>query len=76
MFEFIDFNALLLGAGFALALSGAIVLFLVHAALNAPQVDENTNRMSRFGKWTSLSRYDGRRIHFHAAGHDPELYEW
>jgi hypothetical protein len=71
-----DINALLLGLLFGLALSVTIVIFLVHAAINTPQTDEDRSRMSRFGMWKPIARYESRRTYLHASGHDPEVYEW
>jgi hypothetical protein len=76
MFEFIDVNALLMGLLFGLVLSVTIVIFLVHAAINAPQPEEDRSRAGRFGTWKPAARYENRRSYLHVGGHDPEVYEW
>lgn len=75
MFEFIDVNALVLGLLFGLVLSVTIVIFLVHAAINTPQTEEDRTRTT-LGTWRPLARYESRRTYLHASGHDPEVYEW
>lgn len=76
MFEFIDVNALVMGLVFGLVLSVTIVIFLIHAAINTPQVEEDRSRTTRFGTWRPHARYESRRTFLHASGHDPEIYEW
>lgn len=72
----LDVNALLWGLLFGLVLSVTIVVFLVHAAINAPQTEEDRSRMARFGTWRPIAKYENRRTYLHANGHDPEVYEW
>lgn len=71
-----DVNALLLGLLFGLALSVTIVIFLVHAAINTPQAEEDKSRSARFATWRPIAKYESRRTFLHASGHDPEVYEW
>lgn len=72
----LDVSALVWGLLFGLVLSITIVIFLVHAAINTPQSDEDRSRMARFGTWRSVAKYESRRTFLHASGHDPEVYEW
>ena len=76
MLGFVDVNALVFGMLFGLSLAVIIVAFLIHAAINTPQSEEDHTWTTRIGKWTSISRYEGRRTYLHSAGHDPDLYEW
>ncbi|HLV35540.1 MAG TPA: hypothetical protein VKY59_10520 [Spirillospora sp.] len=75
MFGVIDVNAVLLGALFGLILSAAIVLFLIYAAINAPQTEGERTRQARFGAWRPIAKYEGRRTHLYLGNHDPD-FEW
>lgn len=75
MFGFIDVNTLVLGLAFGLALSTVIVWFLVHAAITAPQHEDDRSRTAHLGKWSPTSRYESRRTYLHAVGYDPDV-EW
>lgn len=75
MFGFVDVSTLVLGLVFGLALSTVIVWFLVHAAITAPQHDDDPAHAGRLAKWSPMARYESRRAYLHAAGHDPDV-EW
>ena len=75
MFGYIDLSAILLGLVFGLVLSGSIVGFLIHAAINAPQSEEDRAGAAYFAHWSPISKYESRRTYLHAAGHDPD-FEW
>jgi hypothetical protein len=70
MFGFVDFNMLVLGLIFGLALSTVLVLFLIYAAANTPRIEERPHN------WRPISKYESRRSFLHATGHDSDTYEW
>lgn len=71
----IDLNALLFGVLLGLALGGAIVLFLIYAAINTAK--ENTERVrSGFSSQALWSRREPQYNHLHMMGRDLDSFEW
>jgi hypothetical protein len=75
----LDLNTLLFGTLLGLALGGAIVVFLIYAAINAAK--ENTERahfngFASSGLWSHVSRSEPQRNHLHTLGRDLDTFEW
>lgn len=66
----IDVSTLVVGTLLGLALGGAIVLFLIYAAVNTAK--ENTER-ARFTMW---ARREPQYNHLHMMGRDLDTFEW
>ena len=75
MFGYVDLNAILLGLVFGLVFSASIVAFLIHAAVNVPQTEEDQAHAARIARWSPISKYESRRTYLHVAGHDAD-FEW
>jgi hypothetical protein len=68
----VDLNALVLGLAFGLVLATAIVLLLVHATVNTPQMED----LPGISTWKPISRYESQRTYLHASGHHPDVIDW
>ncbi len=74
-----DLNTLLFGALLGLALGGAIVAFLIYAAINAAKENVERARFNGFGSsglWPHVSRSEPQRNHLHTLGRDLDSFEW
>jgi hypothetical protein len=69
----IDMSTLVLGTLLGLVLGGAIVLFLIYAAVNAAK--ENTER-ARFNGFAMWARREPQYNHLHTMGRDLDTFEW
>jgi len=68
-----DLNTLLFGALLGLALGGAIILFLIYAAVNAAK--DNVER-ARFNGLSGWSRREPQYNHLHLMGRDLDSFDW
>ena len=70
---FIDLNTLVVGLAFGLILGSAIVVFLIYAAINTPQLNDDRKHISH---WMPISKYESQRTFLHASGHEPDGLDW
>jgi hypothetical protein len=72
----IDLNTLLFGALLGLALGGAIVLFLIYAAVNTAKENTERARMNGFSGPGLWARREPQYNHLHMMGRDLDSFEW
>lgn len=72
----IDLNMLLFGMLLGLALGGAIVLFLIYAAINTAKENVERARMNGFSGTGLWSRREPQHNHLHVMGRDLDSFEW
>ncbi len=79
MFETLDLGILLAGSVLGIVLGLGIVVFLVHSAIHAVQVDPDKGQYDSLYNpvhVSPLNRYETQRAHLHVIVRDTEAAEW
>jgi hypothetical protein len=69
----IDVNTIVFGIVFGLILATSIIMLLVYATIQAPQIEDDRSPVSH---WTPMAKYESQRTYLHAIGHDPDVFDW
>ena len=72
----IDLGTLLVGTLLGLALGGAIVLFLIYAAINTAKDNAERAWLNGFSGSGLWSRREPQYNHLHTMGRDLDSFEW